>query len=280
MKINFKKKYGQNFLKDDNLLAGIVEDAGITSNDVVLEIGAGAGALTKHLSKKAKRVVSFEIDKELASLLLDLNLPNVEFVFDDVLNCSMQKIEQLCGKKYKLVANLPYYITTPILTKFLTMDNKPQSITVMVQKEVGDRITAKNGSSDYGYFSVYCQLQAKIEETRFVPKEMFTPMPKVDSCIIRFTDICHDNVPDDLNEFCKSLFVMKRKTLVNNLLSSKVINVASKEDLIKALAECGIKENARSEELSIDDIKALHEKLKKHWHLFDTYSILLLVKNI
>ncbi len=261
MKINFKKKYGQNFLRDDSLLASIVDDSGITSEDVVLEIGAGAGALTKHLNARAKRVVSYEIDKELSDILLSLNLEKTQFVFGDIMNFSMQEIIEKCTKKYKIVANLPYYITTPILSKFLLAEDKPQSITVMVQKEVGDRITAKNGTSDFGYFSVFCQSIAKVEEMRFVPKEMFTPMPKVDSCIIKFSDIKTKNLDEKYIEFIKSLFVFKRKTLYNNLCNANCLKKLSKEKIVDVINCMGLKQSVRSEELSVQEISELYNKL-------------------
>ena len=261
MKINFKKKYGQNFLKDDSLLESIVDDAQISSNDVVLEIGAGAGALTKHLDKRAKKIVSFEIDKELADILLNLNLTNTQFQFGDIMDFSMQEIVSLCSKNYKLVANLPYYITTPILSKFLQAEDKPESITVMVQKEVGDRITAKSGTSDFGYFSVFCQSIADVEETRFVPREMFTPVPKVDSCIIKFSNIKKENLEDKYIEFCKSLFVFKRKTLYNNLSNAGCLKNLTKEKIVKVMTEMGLNETIRSEQLTIDQIRHLYEKL-------------------
>lgn len=261
MKINFKKKYGQNFLRDDELLASIVEDAGITKDDVVLEIGAGAGALTKHLNKRAKKVVSFEIDNELTSLLLSLNLDKTTFVFGDIMDYEMQKITEFCGKKYKIVANLPYYITTPILSKFLLAEDKPESITVMVQKEVGDRITAKSGNSEFGYFSVFCQSIADVSMKRFVPKEMFTPIPKIDSCIIHFENIKKETLKEGYINFCKSLFVFKRKTLYNNLSHSESLKNMSKENIINIITEMGLKESVRSEELTISQINELYNKL-------------------
>ena len=261
MKINFKKKYGQNFLRDDNLLASIVDKAGIKSEDVILEIGAGAGALTKHLNERAKKVVSFEIDKELAEILYSLELDKTQFVFGDIMDYNMQEITSLCSKKYKIVANLPYYITTPILSKFLLADDKPESITVMVQKEVGDRITAKNGTSDFGYFSVFCQSIATVEEVLYVPKEMFTPIPKVDSCIIRFTNIKPETLNERYIEFCKALFVFKRKTLYNNLTNAKCLANVSKEKILEVMQELDLKPSIRSEELSIQQINKLYDKL-------------------
>ena len=152
---NFKKKYGQNFLNDKNLLLSICNDANLTSKDEVLEIGAGMGALTIPLSKTAKKVVAYEIDQELKEILLDLNLPNVAFYFEDILKKDTLKIEQDFSDKYKLVANLPYYITTPLIFKFLKESVKLSSMTIMVQKEVGERIVAKVGDKNYGALSVH-----------------------------------------------------------------------------------------------------------------------------
>ena len=174
---------------------------------------------------------------------------------------NMQQIEEYCTKKYKIVANLPYYITTPILSKFLLADNKPESITVMVQKEVGDRICAKNGTSDYGYFSVFCQSIADVKEVRFVPKEMFTPMPKIDSCIIHFSNIKEKTLDEKYIDFCKSLFMFKRKTLYNNLTSANCLKHISKDIIINVMAELGLKPTVRSEELSIAQINELYKKL-------------------
>ena len=145
---NFKKKFGQNFLSDKNLLSAIVTDAGITQDDVVLEIGAGAGALTKELSTRAKKVVSYEIDLDLRETLENLNLENVQFVFTDFMKEDMKKVEKNLSS-FKVVANLPYYITTPIIFKLLEESEALTSLTIMVQKEVAERIVAKAGGKDY-----------------------------------------------------------------------------------------------------------------------------------
>lgn len=146
----FKKKFGQNFLTDKNLLNAICQDAQVSENDDVLEIGAGAGALTQALSQNAKKVVSYEIDKDLENHLLNLELNNVKFVFGDIMNYSIEEIEKDFEGEYKMIANLPYYITTPIIFKFLNNSKKIKSLTIMVQKEVAERIVADANGKDYG----------------------------------------------------------------------------------------------------------------------------------
>ena len=170
---NFKKKFGQNFLTDKNLLESIVSDAGITKNDVVLEIGAGAGALTEPLSNHAKKVVSFEIDKDLVSVLEEKfnGKDNIKFVFGDFMSFSQEQISELVGDKFKVVANLPYYITTPILSKLFEMKNPPETVVVMVQKEVAERLVATKDSSAYGYFSAFVSAYANAKITRQVNRK-------------------------------------------------------------------------------------------------------------
>ena len=181
----FKKKFGQNFLSDELLLEDIVKKAGVTSDDVVLEIGAGKGALTSVLSRYAKNVVSFEIDKELIEFLSEkFNGTNVQMVFDDVMNYDDVKINEILGEKFKLVANLPYYVTSPIITRFLQNDNL-KSLTVMVQEEVADRIIAKPKTKDYGVLTIICQLFGKPQKVLRVGREKFYPIPNVDSAVVR-----------------------------------------------------------------------------------------------
>lgn len=216
---NFKKKYGQNFLNDKNLLLSICNDANLTSKDEVLEIGAGMGALTLPLSKTAKKVVAYEIDQELKEILLDLNLPNVAFYFEDILKKDTLKIEQDFSDKYKLVANLPYYITTPLIFKFLKESVKLSSMTIMVQKEVGERIVAKVGDKNYGALSVSCSFFGEAKIVRKVPKTVFVPQPEVDSCVVNFK-ISSKRSDTEKNKFfdlVKMAFKSRRKTLLNNL---------------------------------------------------------------
>lgn len=248
MEHNFKKKFGQNFLTDKNLLESIVCDAGVTENDVVLEIGAGAGALTEPLSKHAKKVVSFEIDKELEQYLLEKfsGQENIQFVFDDFLNFSEEKISELVGENFKVVANLPYYITTPILTKLFEMKHAPKTVVVMVQKEVANRLVADEKSSDYGYFSAFVSMNATAKITRQVNRKMFTPMPNVDSAIVRF-DLKENHCDKDFVLFLQNVFKMKRKTISNNISASYGI---SKEEIEQKLENTSFSPKDRADSLS------------------------------
>lgn len=257
--INFKKRFGQNFLSDKNLLSSIALDAGITGDDVVLEIGAGAGALTSELVKRAKKVISFEIDKELLSLLNDKfkNVNNLEIIFEDFLNFNEDILLEKIGTNFKVVANLPYYITTPILTKLFNLRVRPQVIVVMVQKEVGERIVAMPKSSSYGYFSVFVQANADAKITRIVNKRMFYPVPKVDSCIVKLTP--KNNVYNiNFFDFLKNCFAMKRKTLVNNLEKAYGIKKLTLEEKLKKL---NISENARADGLAIDELNKIYKEI-------------------
>lgn len=221
-----KKKYGQNFLTDKNLLSAICSDADICKDDEVLEIGAGLGALTEILSKKAKKVVSFEIDKDLVEPLKAKNLSNVEFIFDDILKWNNDEIEKKFVGDYKIVANLPYYITTPIIFKFLGKSKRIKSMTIMVQKEVALRMVAKKGDSDYGILSASIACLGEATITRNVGRKMFSPPPKVDSAVVKI-DI---NKPFELQEidkkfeFIRKIFAMRRKTISNNLSMGYKIN--------------------------------------------------------
>lgn len=219
----FKKKFGQNFLTDKNLLNAICEDAEVDESQDVLEIGAGAGALTQAISEKAKKVVSYEIDKDLESHLLGLNLDNVKFVFGDIMNFSLEEIEKDFQGEYKLIANLPYYITTPIIFKFLNQSKKISSLTIMVQKEVAERIVAGVGGKEYGVLSIMTQFYGDAKINRTVSRKMFHPQPNVDSAVvtIKLNREKYKNVDSDkFYNFIKSAFSMRRKTLRNNLTHS------------------------------------------------------------
>lgn len=279
-KFSFNKAYGQNFITDTNLLDSIVADAGITSDDVVIEIGAGAGTLTKALAKVAKKVIAFEIDTNLVNVLGE-NLKGlddkVEIVFKDIQKVSDAELLEITGKDYKVVANLPYYITTPILMKLLECPNKPKTIGVMVQKEVGDRLIAKPATSDYGVLTLSVQLEGEARVTRFVSRKMFMPSPNVDSCFVRidikdtYVDIgTIDNkisIENDgriyiektkIKSLIKRAFAMRRKTLVNNLLPFYGKN---REELQQLLKSQGIDERARGETLSLEQFITLSKGL-------------------
>ena len=248
----FNKKFGQNFLSDRNLLDAIVSDAEITDSTEVLEIGAGAGALTESLVKKAKKVVSYEIDKNLTEHLKDLELKhaNLKIYMQDALKTPLEKIEKDFSGEYKLVANLPYYITTPLIFKFLEESDKCKSLTVMVQKEVAERFCASIKSKDYGISTVMMSFYATAKITRNVSRKMFYPVPNVDSAIIKITkkDISSEVDKTKFKQVVQTAFSMRRKTLVNNLSKLK-----SKEEILTILNKLKINSSARAEELSLND---------------------------
>lgn len=257
--INFKKKFGQNFLSDKNLLASIVLDAGVNSDDIVVEIGAGAGALTEFLVKSCKKVIAFEIDKELEPVLTEKfkGYNNIQIIYEDFLNIDEEKFLELVGEDFKVVANLPYYITSPIITKLFELKHRPKTISVMVQKEVGERMIADNKSSDYGYFSVYVQANADAKITRNVNRKMFTPVPNVDSCIVRLDvkDNCYEK---EFFGFLKHCFAMKRKTIKNNI--SSVYSI-SKEKIDNILKDLGFSESVRADSLTKEQLYEIYKKI-------------------
>ena len=252
----FKKKFGQNFLSDKNLLTQIVEKSGVMSDDVVVEIGAGKGALTEVLSKNAKKVYSFEIDDELQDFLKEkFKNSNVEFVFEDVMKVDDETINKIVGEKFRLVANLPYYVTSPILTRFLQNPNMI-SATVMVQEEVADRIVAKPKTKDYGVLTVICQMFGEAKKVIRVNRKMFYPVPNVDSAVVHIEKNA-DEISNFSNfiAFVKKSFSMRRKKLSTNLESSKF----KKLDIEDMLEKNGFSRLARGEELSISDFQKLHK---------------------
>jgi 16S rRNA (adenine1518-N6/adenine1519-N6)-dimethyltransferase len=248
---SFSKKYGQNFITDFALLEDIACDAEVNENDTVVEIGAGAGTLTTALARKAKRVISFEIDRTLEPVLnRTLNeFDNVELIFDDITKWTEEELDDLIGGEYKVVANLPYYITTPLLFTFLERKYAPSSITVMVQKEVAERICATEKKGDYGALSVSVALRGKAEMTRIVNRDKFTPPPNVDSAIVKIVLTGRVECKDEkaLFSLVKKAFMMKRKTLVNNLSAGYSV---SKTDASELLESLGLTPTVRAEQLS------------------------------
>lgn len=262
--IKYKKEFGQNFIYDTNLLKAIVNDAGITQNDEVLEIGVGIGSLTKELCLASKKVVSVEIDTSLKNKIEEYleGVNNSELIFNDILKLSNEEIGDFFEDKFKIVANLPYYITTPIIFKFLNGNFNLESMTIMVQKEVGERICAKENCKDYGILSVSTQSFADCKIVRNINRKMFTPSPNVDSCLVKI----------DLNkgkfkikdkekyiDFVKKAFSMRRKTLLNNLKDSYC-----KDNIINGLSKIGLSENARSEQVSVQNFVKLYNILNEN----------------
>ena len=259
----FTHSLGQNFIYDKNLLNSIVEDADITNFDTVIEIGAGAGTLTREIASRAKRVIAFEIDKKLEPVLKEVlkDLDNVEIVFSDVLKMSDEEIEEIAKGSFKIVANLPYYITTPLILRFIKSNLSVQSITVTVQKEVAERLIAKEGTESYGAITVALAVQGDAKITRIIDKSNFYPVPKVDSAVVRI-DINKDKYDiEDRNFFEKVVrcaFQMRRKTLVNNLASGFSI---PKEEGKEILIGLNLNPNIRGEALSVENFIALSDIL-------------------
>lgn len=259
----FNKQFGQNFLTDDNLLANIAIDAGVAGG-TVLEIGAGAGTLTKALANVADKVISFEVDRNLEKVLattLD-SCDNVQIVMGDVMKYKMCDIEALCNGPYKLVANIPYYITTPLLMRFVEEGQNVTSITLTIQKEVAERLASKPATKDYGAITVSVQAVADVTITRILPRNLFYPAPNVDSAVVRIDlDKNKYNIADHdfFRKVVKISFAMRRKTLVNNLMVGFKLDRQTVENI---LLECELQPNCRGEELSVEKFVELYKVLK------------------
>lgn len=219
----FKKKFGQNFIKDNTIINKIVDNVNIDNNTLVIEIGPGAGALTRMLCNKAKHVLAYEIDVELKEVLNELvesNL-NLDIIFDDFLNRDvLGDIKSYEYDKLYVVANLPYYITTPIITKFIEDNIKIDKMVIMVQKEVADRLAAKVSSKEYGSLTVFLNYHFDIKKLFDVSRNVFVPRPNVDSSIVELKNKEEKLYLKDINKFYKLVkdsFRFKRKTLKNNL---------------------------------------------------------------
>ena len=261
----FNKQFGQNFIFDKNLLTAIVKDSNISKQDDVLEIGPGAGTLTKIIAEYSRKVVSYEIDKNLVPIL-EQNLQGVEnskIIFSDALKTDIKDIESNFDGEYKIVANLPYYITTPLIFKFIEQTKKVQSITIMVQKEVADRLIAKKGSKDYGTISIILDFYGKVKVLRNVPRRMFIPPPNVDSAMVQIEIIKnkYDADEDLFKKIVHSAFAMRRKTLQNNLSQSFGISKAQVEEI---LTQAGFVATIRGEQLSTEDYVKLTNVMKQY----------------
>ena len=260
----FKKAFGQNFLTDDNLLSSIVEKSGIDDGSTVLEIGVGGGTLTRAIAKKAKKVIGFEIDNNLKPVLqktLD-EFSNVEIVFQDVMKCDMEKIEEMLGGEYTLIANLPYYITTPIIMRFIEDAKMVKSIVITIQKEVAERIVASEKTSDYGSITVGINAVADTKIIKYLPRELFYPAPNVDSAVVKIDIDKNKYKIDDHKAFrklVKNAFTMRRKTLVNNLMKGYQMPRQTAEEYLTKL---NIPITARGEELSVEEFVNLSNLIK------------------
>lgn len=256
---HFNKRYGQNFISDNNLLDAIVTDAGITKEDTVLEIGCGAGTLTARLGLSAKKVVGYEIDKNLVGVLTEnlKDFDNIEIRYIDFMRESVETLVSEFADA-KVVANLPYYITTPVIMRLLE-NGIGKSVTVMVQKEVADRLTADPNSKDYSAITVKVKMLGGAVVTRKVMRNMFYPVPNVDSAVIRIDRHSTYRGIDEkfTDKVVKTAFLMRRKTLVNNLVSLGY----TKDELTQTLSELCIDPACRGETLSPEQFVALSDAL-------------------
>lgn len=256
---HFNKALGQNFITDGNLLDAIVADSGICSDDIVVEIGTGAGTLTRALAKVAKKVYSFEVDKNLQPVLaLSLQgVENVEVIFKDILKMKDDDVNAIVGGEFKVVANLPYYITTPLAMRFIESTLDVKSLTIMVQKEVADRFVAKPNTADYSAITLAIEMAGSAKITRNVSRAMFYPSPNVDSAVVRI-DIDKHKLDGEnqklLHKLARSAFAMRRKTLANNL---SVAFSISKQDATSIIESAGFAPMIRGEALSLEDYKVL-----------------------
>ena len=248
---NFKKKFGQNFLKDSNIIKKIIDSSEIEKESLIIEIGPGSGYLTKELVKKAK-VIAYEIDEDLKEILSKefYNEENIEFIFEDFLQRDIKSdIKKYNYNKLYVIANLPYYITTPIINKIITEKLEPEKMVIMVQKEVGDRFSAKVGTKEYSSITVFLNYYFDIKKEFVVSKNSFIPKPNVDSMVISLTKKKNQKKVRNEEKFfqlVKDSFKYKRKTLKNNLKDydfSKIIEILKKYNL---------KEDIRAEQITLD----------------------------
>ncbi|WP_174734809.1 16S rRNA (adenine(1518)-N(6)/adenine(1519)-N(6))-dimethyltransferase RsmA [Mesobacillus harenae] len=267
---SFKKSLGQNFLIDTNILNRIVDHANMTEETGAIEIGPGIGALTEQLARRSKKVVAFEIDQRLLPILEETlsPYPNTKIIHQDVLKADVQAViddEFNDVSDIMVVANLPYYVTTPIIMKLLEENLPIRGIVVMLQKEVADRISASPGTKEYGSLSIAIQYYTKAETVMIVPKTVFVPQPNVDSAVIRLTRRKEPAVTvKDENFFfkiTKASFSQRRKTLLNNLTSMLPDGKEKKSVILAALEEAEIDGTRRGETLSIEEFGRLSDAL-------------------
>ncbi|HHT98398.1 MAG TPA: 16S rRNA (adenine(1518)-N(6)/adenine(1519)-N(6))-dimethyltransferase RsmA [Clostridiales bacterium] len=265
-----QKKFGQNFLIDSNVLEKIVKEADINDNDLVIEIGPGIGTLTQYLCEAANEVIAIEIDKKLIPILNETlsDYNNVTILNQDILKTDLEQLinNKKISKTVKVVANLPYYITTPIVMDLLESRLEVDSITVMVQKEVAERMKANPGTKEYGALSLAVQYYCEPEIVANVPASCFMPRPKVGSSVIKLSryKTLQFNVEDEklLFQIIRASFNQRRKTLVNGLYNSSIKNL-SKIQIAEVLIELGYLTNVRGEDLNLEAFIALSNKINR-----------------
>ncbi len=267
---NFQKKFGQNFLINTGVLEDIIEASEITKDDFVVEIGPGIGTMTQYLCENAREVLAVEIDTNLIPILKDTlkEYDNVEVINQDILKVDINKIaeEKNNGRPIKVVANLPYYITTPIIMGLFESHVPVESITIMVQKEVADRMQTGPGSKEYGALSLAVQYYSNPKIVLNVPPSCFMPQPKVGSAVIKLTS--HNNPPVEVDnekmlfKVIRASFNQRRKTLANGLKNYGGIPL-SKEQIQESIEELGVEANIRGEKLSLEQFAQLSNIINK-----------------
>lgn len=263
----FSKSLGQNFLTDKNIIDEIVDGAGIGQEDTVLEIGPGIGVITYEAAQLAKKVIAVEIDKSLLPILAETlsEYDNVKVINEDILKLDINKlIEDEGMENVKIMGNLPYYITTPIIMKILEEGVKALSITIMMQKEVADRIKAGPGTKAYGALSVAVQYYCTVDKVASVPRSVFVPQPNVDSVVLRLNIRSEKAVKLDNEKLffdcVKAGFGQRRKTLLNSL---QKVNGVDKNIVMQSLASAGIEESRRAETLTIEEFALIANEVNK-----------------
>ena len=258
----FKKQFGQNFISDSNLLKSIVAASGISGEDTVVEIGCGAGTLTRALSETAKKVYAFDIDAELKPVLAETlaGCDNVEVIFRDFNKLDLKAFEGEIGR-YAVVANLPYYITTPLVTKLLEESEKVESLSIMVQEAVAERFCAREGTPEYGSITAAIALKGSAKIVKRVSRNLFYPRPNVDSAVVKIT-FERGRLPVRSEKMYRAAvrcaFLSRRKTLENNLVN---VFGFSRETAKEVLFKAGVEEKARGETLSPERLARLSDVL-------------------
>lgn len=263
------KKLGQNFLIDENIIHKIITGAEITKDDIIIEVGPGIGTLTQYLAEEASRVLAIEIDKKLIPILEETlkDYDNIEVINKNVLDINLKElvVSKFKGQRVKVVANLPYYVTTPIIMKFLEEEVPIKDIVVMVQKEVADRLKAKPSTKDYGSLSVAVQYYCEPKIVTRVPKTVFIPNPNVESTVIRLKALDNPQVQVDdkklFHNVVRASFAKRRKTLLNSLSFSDL--GLDKDQINKILKSCHIDPKRRGESLTIEEFAAIANSINR-----------------